>query len=181
MITFASCITLVRIFLTPFVVYYIHLQAWTVAALFFIIAAFTDLVDGFVARRFNQQSSLGQLLDPIADKCLIMSTLYALLVIVAGTFLQKMAVWFLLMKEIILLLGGVWLKLRYNFFITPSKLSRAASLAEIFLILFLFASLIVIGNVSSFVFSILLCCNISISVWLLTRYVFIIKNKVFKL
>ena len=57
MITFASCITLVRILLTPFVVYYIHLQAWSIAALFFVIAAATDLVDGCIARRFNQQSS----------------------------------------------------------------------------------------------------------------------------
>jgi cardiolipin synthase len=177
MITFASCITLIRIFLTPFVVYYIHLQAWTIAALFFVIAASTDLIDGFVARRFNQQSSLGQLLDPIADKCLIMSTLYALLMIVAASFWQKIAVWFLLAKEIILLGGGAWLKLRYDFFIAPSRLSRAASLAEIFLILFLFMSLIFFGNVSTFVFSVLLSINLFVSAWLLIRYALVINNK----
>jgi cardiolipin synthase (CMP-forming) len=179
MITVASCITLLRILLTPFVIYYIHLQTWSLAALFFVIAAATDLVDGFIARRFNQQSSLGQLLDPLADKCLIMGTLYTLLMIVAANFWQNVAVWFLLTKEIILLGGGAWLKLRYNFFITPSVLSRAASLAEIFLILFLFVSLIFYGYIPTNLFSVLLSINICISVWLLMRYVLIINKKVF--
>lgn len=176
MITFASCITLVRIFLTPFIVYYIHFQAWSVAALFFVIAASTDLVDGFIARKFNQQSSLGQILDPIADKCLIMSTLYALLMIVAASLWQKIAVWFLLIKEIILLAGGAWLKLRYDFFILPSRLSRSASLAEMFLILFLFSSLIFFGNIPTNIFSVLLSINLFISAWLLVRYAKIIKK-----
>lgn len=176
MITFASCITLARIFLTPVVVYYIHLQAWAIAALFFVIAAATDLVDGFVARRFNQQSSLGQLLDPIADKFLIMSTLYALLMIVAVSFWQKIIIYFLLAKEIILLGGGAWLKLRYNFFIAPSRLSRAASLAEIFLILFLFVELIYFESISTNIFSALLSINFLISLWLLARYALIIKK-----
>ena len=79
MLTVASYITLVRLFLTPVVVYYIWQQQWLMAIFIFLFAAATDLLDGLVARRFNQQSTLGQLLDPIADKCLIMGTLYSLL------------------------------------------------------------------------------------------------------
>lgn len=170
MLTIASCITMVRIFLTPLVVYYIHLQNWHWAVFFFILAASTDLLDGFVARRFNQQSKLGQLLDPVADKILIMTTLYGLLITIAVNFWTQLLVWFLLTKEAVLLFGGAYLKLRYNFFIKPSRLSRAASVAEIFLILFLLFSLIFFGAVSPDVFSLLLGGNLFISVWLLMRY-----------
>jgi len=176
MITVASCITMLRIFLTPVVVYYIYLQSWTVAALFFIIAASTDLLDGFIARKFGQESKFGQLLDPIADKCLIMSTLYGLLMTISVSFLQQVLVWCLLAKELVLLFGGAFLKLRYNFFIKPSRLSRAASLAEIILILFLFMSLIFIGTISDTIFSILLASNLLISAWLLFRYGLVIHN-----
>ena len=41
----------------------------------FIIGIASDAIDGFLARRHNQQTELGTLLDPIADKCLIVSAL----------------------------------------------------------------------------------------------------------
>lgn len=174
MFTIASYITMTRIVLTPVVFYYIQLQQWSMATIFFMVAASTDLIDGFVARRFNQQSKVGQLLDPIADKCLIMTTLYALLMRVAVGFFQQVVVYFLLSKEVILLVGGGWLKVRYDIFIKPSRLSRAASLAEIFLILFLFANLVWFGQVYSDLFSMVLGCNLLLSVWLLARYALIV-------
>ena len=47
---------------------------WT-AAVLFIIAASTDKLDGWMARTYNQVTELGKLMDPIADKVLILSTL----------------------------------------------------------------------------------------------------------
>ncbi|HKQ95482.1 MAG TPA: CDP-diacylglycerol--glycerol-3-phosphate 3-phosphatidyltransferase [Aestuariivirgaceae bacterium] len=44
----------------------------------FILAALTDFLDGYLARRWKQQSSLGRMLDPIADKLLIAAVLLAL-------------------------------------------------------------------------------------------------------
>ena len=49
---------------------------WALFAFFF--AGVSDGIDGFVARRFNQSSSLGTILDPIADK-LLMTTAFILL------------------------------------------------------------------------------------------------------
>ena len=52
-----------------------------VAFLLFILASFTDFIDGFIARKYNKISDLGKLLDPIADKILILGIFLAFLVL----------------------------------------------------------------------------------------------------
>jgi CDP-diacylglycerol--glycerol-3-phosphate 3-phosphatidyltransferase len=74
-------ITLVRIFLVPLLlVFLISPQGWSplVAATIFLVAAFTDWLDGHLARSTNQITRLGQLLDPIADKLLVTAALVSL-------------------------------------------------------------------------------------------------------
>ena len=50
----------------------------TLALLIFLCAAATDLLDGYLARRWRQETTIGTLLDPIADKLLISAALIAL-------------------------------------------------------------------------------------------------------
>jgi len=74
-------ITLVRIFLVPLLlVFLISPDGWypLVAATIFLVAAFTDWLDGHLARSTNQITRLGQLLDPIADKILVTAALVSL-------------------------------------------------------------------------------------------------------
>ena len=74
-------ITLIRIFLVPLLlVFLISPQGWypLVAATIFLVAAFTDWLDGHLARSTNQITRLGQLLDPIADKLLVTAALVSL-------------------------------------------------------------------------------------------------------
>jgi CDP-diacylglycerol--glycerol-3-phosphate 3-phosphatidyltransferase len=74
-------ITLIRIFLVPILlVFLISPHGWfpTIAATIFLIAAFTDWLDGHLARSTNQVTRLGQLLDPVADKILLTSALVSL-------------------------------------------------------------------------------------------------------
>lgn len=85
-----NALTLLRIFFVPVLVALLvqeklHLQfgPWSlsnelVALGVFLVAAVTDLLDGYLARRWNQITTVGMLLDPIADKLLISSTLIAL-------------------------------------------------------------------------------------------------------
>jgi cardiolipin synthase len=178
MITLATLFTLIRLFSAPIVSYFIVQQAWLIAATVFMLAAATDLIDGYIARRYNQQTRLGQLLDPIADKCLIMSTLFSLLFVLKLTSCwHVIAVYGLMLKEVILLVGGAILWFKYQFFIIPSRLSRACSLAEIILITYIFGSQLLVGNVMPAVISIILLINIVVSVWLLSWYVVIIINR----
>ncbi|MGQ4807457.1 CDP-diacylglycerol--glycerol-3-phosphate 3-phosphatidyltransferase [Candidatus Entotheonellaceae bacterium PAL068K] len=76
-----NTITLTRIFLIPILlVFLLSPHGWypIIAATIFVIAAFTDWLDGHVARTTNQITRLGQLLDPIADKLLVTATLVSL-------------------------------------------------------------------------------------------------------
>ncbi len=74
-------LTLLRIALTPVVVVTLYFEtlAFRIAALaFFLLAALTDWYDGRLARKLNYVSKLGNFLDPLADKILVLSTFFAL-------------------------------------------------------------------------------------------------------
>ncbi len=70
----ATILTLARIVLIPVLVVLFYAPwAWThkAAAMVFLAAALTDWLDGWVARRFDQASSFGAFLDPVADKLMV--------------------------------------------------------------------------------------------------------------
>ena len=88
--TTANKITLIRILMIPafvtMAIYYgqsiqrgqpLEWQRFTAIAIF-LVAAISDGLDGYVARRYNQRSSLGVILDPIADKGLLLSGIITL-------------------------------------------------------------------------------------------------------
>ena len=79
-----NLLTISRIVVIPviFLTIYIHSSLWyLIAGLLFIVAAITDYLDGYLARARNELSAFGRLLDPIADKLLVVS---ALVIIVAN-------------------------------------------------------------------------------------------------
>jgi cardiolipin synthase len=68
-----NIITLARILLVPFIVWAIASNQMEIAFTIFVVAGVSDAVDGFLAKRFNMSSELGALLDPLADKALLVS------------------------------------------------------------------------------------------------------------
>jgi CDP-diacylglycerol--glycerol-3-phosphate 3-phosphatidyltransferase len=84
-VTTANKVTILRILLIPFfvveVLYYVQTANEThrlVAILCFAVASICDGVDGYIARRYDQVSELGTILDPLADKLLLVSAVVVL-------------------------------------------------------------------------------------------------------
>jgi cardiolipin synthase len=77
-VSIPNIITLGRILAVPFIVWAIASNQMEIAFAIFVIAGVSDAVDGFLAKRFNMASELGALLDPLADKALLVSIYVAL-------------------------------------------------------------------------------------------------------
>lgn len=114
--TWATRITILRLILVPVFVTFIityndsdhRVEAWRYAAIgVFILAAVSDAIDGYLARHWNQGSALGALLDPIADKLLLLAALVTLSLIPIG-HLRPFPIWFpvIIISRDALLLGG---------------------------------------------------------------------------
>lgn len=77
-INLPNFITLGRVISVPFVFWLLLSGEAKIAFLLFVAAGISDAVDGFLAKRFNWQTTLGAYLDPLADKLLIVSIYIAL-------------------------------------------------------------------------------------------------------
>ena len=79
--TIPNLLSFLRILSIPFVVIFLHFSdplSSFLAALIFTIAGITDLLDGYIARQQRSETAFGRLLDPMADKLLILSALIML-------------------------------------------------------------------------------------------------------
>ncbi len=77
-ITLPNVLTIIRMVLIPVFVSMLFYQRFVWALLIFVIAGITDGLDGLFARRFRQQSQLGRILDPIADKLMLVTSFVVL-------------------------------------------------------------------------------------------------------
>ncbi|MBE6748658.1 MAG: CDP-alcohol phosphatidyltransferase family protein [Ruminococcaceae bacterium] len=110
--TVPNLISVIRIILIPFFAYYFMQGEFVIAVIILALSGLSDCVDGKIARRFNQISALGKLLDPLADKL----TQITLAVILFLTFnkaedqMLKAFSWVFLVfiaKEFIMVLGSL--------------------------------------------------------------------------
>ena len=132
----ANILTIFRIVLTLPFLYLVKQGRFGTALLVFFIASLTDYFDGFVARRFNQQSPLGRFLDPLADKLLTTAT-YIVMAIPHDGF-PSIPFWLaasVVGRDIVILFGSllVYLITRYKGF-KPTLLGKVNTFVELGLI-----------------------------------------------
>ena len=77
-ITLPNLLTMFRMVMIPVFVSFLFYQKFGWALVVFMLAGITDGLDGLLARRFNQKSQLGTILDPIADKLLLVTSFIVL-------------------------------------------------------------------------------------------------------
>lgn len=77
-ITLPNLLTVFRMALIPVFVSLLFYQKFLLALAIFVVAGITDGLDGLLARRFHQQSPLGRILDPIADKMMLVTSFIVL-------------------------------------------------------------------------------------------------------
>lgn len=73
-----NLLTILRLLTVPLIIWLILKDHFQSAFLFFALASITDYIDGFLARRWNVESTFGRLVDPLADKSLLVLSYLAL-------------------------------------------------------------------------------------------------------
>jgi cardiolipin synthase len=128
-----NIITVLRFLLVPPVVLLLLQEQFGLALLMFGVAGFSDALDGYLAKRFNWTSRLGALMDPLADKLLLVSSFITL------GWLQLIPLWLVgvvILRDMVIVSGA----LVYNFRIErleaePTMVSKLNTVTQIMLVL----------------------------------------------
>ncbi len=145
--TTANRITIFRILLIPFFVvemlYYVRngheVHRWLGISAF-AIASICDGVDGYIARRFNQRSELGAVLDPLADKLLLVSAI-VLLSFDHSPYLQTVPLWLtgtIIGRDILMLAGVIviqWMSGKVK--VRPRILGKIATVLQMAVVIWI--------------------------------------------
>ena len=150
--TVANSITLLRILLVPLFAWALlyhnesYAEGYTgsgwywAAVILFAVAAASDGIDGWVARQFGQKSQLGRILDPIADKLLLVTAI-VLLGTVGVSGLGKLPTWFPILvvsRDLILVAGTILVgTLLHNYhFVRPHWTGKICTFLQIAVVAF---------------------------------------------
>ncbi|MEK6690963.1 MAG: CDP-alcohol phosphatidyltransferase family protein [Nitrospirota bacterium] len=131
-LTLPNALTVLRIILVPFIVGTLSYGYYGYSLAIFAIAGVTDLLDGLLARLKRQKTNLGALLDPVADKALLVSSFVTL------TILGWIPTWLTIIvisRDIILITGnlGIYI-LTGDLKISPSILGKLTTASQVLLV-----------------------------------------------
>lgn len=169
--TLPNLITVFRIILIPvyLVLFFSDIEDKVfILGMIFMIAGVSDVLDGYIARRFNLMSKLGAALDPFADKMMSFT------VLVTFTMIGLIPVWILipmLVKEIIMIGGGLILYIKHGRAVIPSnKYGKVATFS-------LYAAILsIVFNLSMTVSIILLSITVTLNLIAFYNYLKIFRK-----
>jgi len=134
-----NILTLARIIITPFIVYAIIKHQPALALILMGIAGITDMLDGAIARYFNQRSTVGAVMDPLADKLMLISTIVSLYLIEQLPAFLFLAVVF---RDMIIVVGAIAYEMvTHKLEMQPSIASKITTFLQIMLVLTVLSNL----------------------------------------
>ncbi|MDF2840376.1 MAG: CDP-diacylglycerol--glycerol-3-phosphate 3-phosphatidyltransferase [Clostridia bacterium] len=134
-----NLLTVLRFLLIPVFIYFFFLpneNGIGIAVIVFLIAGLTDTLDGYIARKYNQITKLGIVLDPLADKLMLITVLVSIAV---GSDIPKWIIILVASKELLMILGAISLYNLRNVVIPANifgKLATLLSYAAILAVIF---------------------------------------------
>jgi len=124
-----------RIILVPFFVWaYLGLGNIPLACAIYVLAGATDVIDGFIARKFNLITKVGMVLDPLADKLLQLTATAT--IAISGIAFMWVVFGILLIKEILMVIGGIMLYRRKDV-VVPAVWYGKVSSMYLFIVAFI--------------------------------------------
>lgn len=139
-ITIPNGLTILRIILIPFIVFGISKQAWYYVFILLMVSSITDFFDGYIARALHQETYLGRVLDPLADKIFIISIFTSLAFINSPSFwIPKWFVVLVLTRELVIVLGSLFIiETKVKFEIHPTIWGKLTTFFQFMFIAWLF-------------------------------------------
>jgi cardiolipin synthase (CMP-forming) len=138
-LTVANLLTILRLILIPVFVTALYYQRFTWALGVFFAAAVTDGLDGLVARSLNQKTQLGAILDPMADKLLLV-TAFVILSMPRFTLTDPIPFWLTavaISRDAIIVLGAAVINMATGFSrFRPSIPGKLNTLVQVVMIVF---------------------------------------------
>ena len=101
-----NILTILRFIFIPIILYFIFTGIYVLGIVIFTISGITDVLDGFIARKFNLVSNFGKLMDPLADKLTQISVLACLVKVEIIPFWILVIV---ILKELLMVVGASFL------------------------------------------------------------------------
>lgn len=184
MISIPIMLTCTRLF-SPLIMPLLIVQFWSTGSvvghvfltILFLIIGFTDVLDGYLARRFGEVTKLGRLLDPIADKFLIVSTLLALLAVGAIGFGWVLI---LILREIFVM-AVRYVACEHGCTIPVSLLSKVKTWLQMMLIAYVLSPFGVSGGSSAlFFYYLLVLATVICAVYAAYGYYLLCLDMVFR-
>ena len=122
-----NVLTLIRLFLVPVYIVLFSIGEKYSALSVFLLASFTDLLDGRIARKYNLITDFGKLMDPLADKVMVVTAMFSLAI--GNKSIPAVIPWaaviILFIKEVIMVVGSA-VMLRYQIVVYSTMVGKVA-------------------------------------------------------
>jgi len=120
-----NILTILRFALIPLFAGYLSTRHYVAAVIIFLVGGLTDVLDGYIARKYNMVTSWGKIADPLADKLMQLTAMVILSIVLKLIPIELIAV--VLAKEIFMGIGALVLYKQFNYVVSANWYGKATT------------------------------------------------------